>query len=162
MKRILPLLVALTVLLSGCMSGNTKSGGGSLMDEIMLSWVGADIDDAFDQWGYPTRETSTFKGNRVFMWEKNASVTLPGSPGVYIPGTSATTTGRIAGNRIHMTTYGGTPGQVVGATAPQTIGGFYCTRTLEIGSDGVITKGTYRGNNCPFMELFEYANWRKK
>lgn len=39
----------------------------SLMDRIMSSWVGATLDDAINQWGFPDEERN-IANRRIFVW----------------------------------------------------------------------------------------------
>jgi len=37
-----------------------------------------------------------------------------------------------------------------------------CTRILEVDKKGCVVRWEWNGNDCPFMEVFEYSNWRNK
>ncbi len=39
----------------------------TLMDKIMNSWVGASLDDAFAQWGFPEEERK-IAGKLIYIW----------------------------------------------------------------------------------------------
>jgi len=48
------------------------------MNEVMESWVGEDIDEVIDSWGYPTKER-TVSGRKLYYWvddSKYISTTL--------------------------------------------------------------------------------------
>lgn len=40
----------------------------SMMDEVMLSWEGTNIEEAFDQWGYSHR-IEAYEGKTTYMWK---------------------------------------------------------------------------------------------
>jgi hypothetical protein len=112
------------------------------MDSIMRSWEGASLDAAIAQWGYPDQEQQ-IAGHKLYRWNYTKTAFLP-----------ATTTGTVnqIGNTafINATTSGG--GTLVGN----------CTRTLEVDEHNTIIRWQWTGNNCPFAEVFEYSNWRRR
>lgn len=128
-------IVALLNLTAGCSTTNTMNG-------IMSSWEGANINEALSQWGYPD-EKSEFEGRKLYIWHHNKSA--------YIPQTT-NTTGSVYGNTVYATS--------------TTSGGYAlqgdCQRILEVNHSGTVVSWGWKGNNCPFGELMEYANWRKR
>jgi hypothetical protein len=112
------------------------------MDGIMSSWQGAPLDAAIAQWGYPHQE-QTIAVHKLYRWFYSKSAALP-----------ATTTGTVSqvGNTafINATTSGGA---IISGN---------CTRTLEVDERNIIIRSQWEGNNYPFAEAFEYANWRRK
>jgi len=125
------------IALSSCSSTKTMNG-------IMSSWVGSNIDQVIDQWGFPNEEKS-INGRKVFIWHHSKQY--------YLPQTSSTTgTVNPYTGSFNATTYGG---------GGQTIFG-YCDRTLEVDDKKVVKSWEWRGNNCPFAEWMEYKYWRNK
>ena len=118
------------------------SGGFGLMDEIMASWAGAPLDEVISQWGYPTQQQD-IGGHHLYHWI--------GTQTTYMP---ATTTGTVTaiGNTAYLnaTTVGGNYSQ------------WSCTRTLEVNKKNIVISWQWGGNNCPFAEAMQYANWRRK
>jgi len=132
---LLPALsLLLCLILSGCMT--------STMNRIMSSWEGSHIDSVIAQWGYPS-EMKKFRERELYIWHYEKSYYMP---------QSSTTTGSIYGSSYYGQTY--------------TSGGYMihggCTRILEINKEGYVISWEWNGNNCPLMEVFEYANWRNK
>ena len=122
--------------LSGCATT-------SVMNGIMSSWDGENIEAVTAQWGYPD-EQREFNGKKLYVWHHNK--------GFYMPATT-NTTGTVnpyGGFKATSTTTGGHA--VSGA----------CDRILEVDGSGTVTKWQWQGNNCPFMEAMEYKSWRNK
>jgi hypothetical protein len=127
-------IVAVAALVAGC-------GTTALMNGIIASWMGSPISDVVQSWGLPNQEVS-IGGRKYYVWNYTKSG--------FIPQTS-TTTGV-------MTNSGVLTGQTT------TSGGFAisgnCDRLLEVDVNDIVVGGSWRGNNCPFMEAFEYKTWR--
>lgn len=108
----------------------------------MSSWRGATLDEVITQWGYPTSQQN-IAGRQLYYWSYDKSTFTP-----------AVTTGTV--NTVGNTTYLNTT----------TTGGGYstwnCTRILETDKRNIVVGGQWSGNNCPFMEVLEYAHWRRK
>jgi hypothetical protein len=112
------------------------------MSGIMSSWEGQHIDSVISQWGYPD-EQRDLRGRTLYIWQHNKSF--------YIP-QSSTTTGSIYGNSLYArTSYSG------GYTMHGS-----CTRILEVDQRGCVVRWEWSGNNCPFLEVFEYSTWKNK
>ncbi|PCI66631.1 MAG: hypothetical protein COB26_10970 [Piscirickettsiaceae bacterium] len=128
------LLVAL-VIVSGCSITNTMNG-------IMSSWVGANIDEVVAQWGYP-HEQREFRGRTLYVWNRNTTLTMP---------QTTNTTANVYGNTVYAqsTTTGGNTTH------------WSCQRILEVNENGTVISYQWGGNNCPFGEIMQYSNWRKK
>lgn len=127
------------LLLSAC------SGGDGLMDDIMASWEGATVDQAIDQWGYPTAQQS-IAGRTLLIWSETQFLTMP---------TTINTTGQAStiGSQVFVNSMSTVSG---GGTSSWT-----CERILEVSPTNTIVRGSWRGNNCPFMEAGKYSNWRR-
>lgn len=122
------------------------SGGDGIMDGIMNSWNGAELDQVIDAWGYPNSEQN-IAGRKLYIWNRDVQLAMPAT---------ATTTG-YATNYGSQTFYTGTTNIMGGGVT-----NWSCTRILEVNSKNVVVNGEWRGNNCPFMEAGPYANWRRK
>ena len=138
------LFLVSSILLWGC------SGGLGVMDGIMQSWHDVHIDEVVSQWGYPHEERE-FRGRQLYIWHHNESAFI--SP-------TTTTTGS-----LNASTYGNmTTGTY--STTSTTTGGYVfngsCDRILEVNEQGIVISSQWGGNNCPFMELMEYASWRRR
>lgn len=121
----------------------TACGTTALMDGIMSSWRGASLSDVVQQWGLPSQEMK-ISGQRYYVWNYQKTA--------FIPQTS-TTTGAITNSGVIN-------------TQTMTSGGFAlsgnCERVLQVDQNDVVIGGSWRGNNCPFMEAFEYKDWRRR
>lgn len=136
MKKVL--MASAVAALQGCAS---MAGGFGTMEGIMSSWKGASTDQVIRQWGYPHEERKVV-GRTLLVWYRNVQMTMP---------MTANTTGTVSSGYVNTTTTfmgGGTSS-------------FGCTRILEI-KDDVVTSWQWEGNNCPFMEVGPYSNWRRK
>lgn len=135
-RHISKLLMIIT--LTGC------SGGVGVMDGIMQSWVGASVDDVIVQWGYPSEE-KMIAGRKLYLWHYTKQVMLPGSS--QTTGTVNPYTG------VYNATTTSTPAQMFSGS---------CTRILVVDKKNIVKATQWDGNNCPFAEWMEYANWRRK
>ena len=131
-------IILLSVLLTAC------SGGAGVMDGIMQSWVGAHVDEVIGQWGYMDEE-KTIAGKKLYVWH----YTKQG----FIAGTSHTRGSVDPDTGSYSSTTTTSPGGV-----------FYgsCTRILEVDKKNIVASWQWHGNNCPFAEWMEYADWRRK
>lgn len=118
------------------------SGGAGTMDGIMQSWQGTRLDAVIAQWGYP-HEQRDIAGRRLYLWHRNTTLTTP---------VTSNTTVNVIGNTAYTTThsYGGTTSN------------WNCTRILEVNRSEFVVGWQWQGNNCPFAEAFQYANWRNR
>jgi hypothetical protein len=114
------------------------------MEGIMSSWAGSDINQVINQWGFPDEE-KVINGRRVFIWRNDKQYYLSGA---------STTTGTVNpySGSFHATTYGG-EGQTIQAN---------CDRIFEVDKNKIVKSWEWKGNNCPFAEVMQYKNWRKK
>jgi hypothetical protein len=128
--------ISLLMIVSAC------SGGFGTMDRIMSSWEGAKLDEVIAQWGYPHQEQN-IAGHKVYRWFHNKSAFIPSQ-------THGTVNTIGSTSYINTTTTGG--GMISGQ----------CVRTLEVDKKNRVISWEWSGNNCPFAELMEYSDWRKK
>jgi hypothetical protein len=132
--------VTFIALLSGC------SGGAGLMSGIMQSWEGSNVDDVIAQWGYPHEERRV-AGKRLLVWHRNVQGYVPGVATTYGSANVIGNTAFYSGT----TTYSG--GGIISGN---------CVRILEVGENNTVVRWQWEGNNCPFLEMGPYSNWRKK
>jgi hypothetical protein len=142
MKKIFACLLAL-VTISGCATN-------SVMDGIMSSWINAPLAEAVMQWGLPNREIK-IGDKRMYQWDRSTSVIMP-TYSTSVTSGSATAIGNTAVGGATTTTFSN-PGQILG---------FSCERILLVNNKDIIERATYKGNNCPFLEIDYAATWRRK
>jgi hypothetical protein len=123
-----------SILLSGCAST-------SLMDGIIASWKGAPLSEVVQRWGLPSQEM-TVGGQKYYVWAYQKSGFIP---------QSSTTTGVATNNGVINTQTSTAGGYAFSAV---------CERILQVDGNDIVVGGSWRGNNCPFMEAFEYSTWR--
>lgn len=135
-----------------CLSGCAAQT--NLMDEIVSSWIGADVSEVVLSWGPPDVITQV-NGAMIYEW-KYLKV-IPLSPeqrsfDIEVQSNSRYSVGASRGD-INIS---GTE-QVKPSTSIEGV----CYRSLLV-KNNVIVKGNWRGSNCPFLEFGEYSAWRKK
>ena len=135
MKRVFAL--AMASLISAC------SGGDGLMDEIMQSWEGAELEQVVSQWGYPDAQQE-FGSNKIYIWKRDRTLSMP---------MTANTTGYVSsyGTYTGTTTYSGGG-----------VSSWNCDRILEVNANDEIVGTQWKGNNCPFAEVAYAKGWRKQ
>ena len=116
------------------------------MTGVMESWRGASVDEVISQWGYP-HEEQVIAGRKLLIWHRNAQILMPGVANTYGSTNVVGNTGIYSG----ITTFSG--GGVISAN---------CVRKLEVDANNRIMSWQWEGNNCPFMEVGPYSNWRRK
>lgn len=114
----------------------------STMEGIMSSWMGAHMDEVVQQWGYPA-SAMPIGSQTVYTWSETAYLTMPAV---------TQTTANVYGNTMYATST--TTG---GGTSAWT-----CTRMLAVDERNYVVRWQWQGNNCPFGEVMQYANWRRK
>lgn len=85
-------------------------------------------------------------GHKLLVWQRAVQMGMP-----------ATTQTTGTANRIGGTTYVNATSTTYGGG----VGTFSCTRILEIRDDRVVA-WQWGGNNCPFLEMGPYSNWRRR
>ena len=135
MKRVSALL--LVTLLTAC------SGGNGVMDEIMRSWEGAELEEVVSQWGYPDAQQE-YGANKIYVWKRDVTYNMP---------TQARTTG-------YVNSYGYYSGRTTFSGGG--VSSWNCDRILEVSSEDKVIGTQWKGNNCPFAEALYAKNWRKK
>ena len=113
MKQIIISLILSLILFSCANTSNLR--------KICYSWLGANINDLVDSWGYPDHEFEAPNGNTVYAYESGRSMTTP----MYIDSDGY---GR-------STVHGGHTFVL------------YCIRYFEVEND-IIIKYRLEGNDC--------------
>jgi len=108
------------------------------MTGIMDSWLGAPLDEAIAQWGYPDEERQV-AGHHLYVWHHDKS-----GP------TLSSTTGSVSSTGFFSATTLGTGSR------------WECTRILEVDATDHVVSYQWEGNNCPFAEAMEYSTWRRR
>jgi hypothetical protein len=67
MHTILPTAKVAIFAFSVATSFPGHANAASLMDKIMASWIGATLDEAFAQWGFPDEERK-IAGRLIYVW----------------------------------------------------------------------------------------------
>lgn len=123
MKKYVLLLVVLLAI--GCSSRINKA---------MNAWVGAPIGDVIASWGPPSSAYDDGYGGKVYVWEYENSVTMPGTATTNTTG-SATRTGNTAyGSATSQTTY----------DPPRTYSS-QSYRMFFANADGIVYRWSWRG-----------------
>ena len=107
-------LITSTVVLVGC--ATTEKYG-----QILDSWMGSNIEELMNSWGYPGGSFDSPNGNKVYVYSNTGSYTTP------------VTTSTVDGI---VTTHGG-----------YTLN-FSCTTYIETDAFGTIVTWSWKGNNC--------------
>jgi hypothetical protein len=98
-------------------------------EEVLNTWIGADVNQLVDSWGYPQNSFEAPNGNKVYTYSSSGQITMP---------TQTNSNYNIYGNTI----YGSTT-----TTGGQTIN-LSCTTHFEADPTGRIVKWSYKGNQC--------------
>ena len=105
------------------------AGVTEFMERALNSWVGYNINDMINSWGFPAEE-KTIANRHIYIWNKSWSQ--------YIP------------QRTNSTV---TPGYFNSTVNSYTTGGYtvtwYCNKTIEVDSKNNITSWSWEGNACP-------------
>ncbi|EMH5955078.1 membrane lipoprotein lipid attachment site-containing protein [Proteus mirabilis] len=125
MKKIL-FIISVIFVLSGCQTE-------AKFKKNMNSWVGKDIGDLVDLWGYPDNERYLKNGNTVYIYSSGGTFITPSN-------TTYNTRGNVYGNNYYSTTTATTTGGF-----PIT---FNCTVSIEFNKKDIIRKVRWKGNNC--------------
>ena len=94
-------------------------------NKILDTWIGADITDLMDSWGYPQGSFDSPNGNKVYVYSEGGAYTTP-----------VTTNTTVVGNTVQNHTYGGI-----------TVN-YNCTTYIETDDSGTIVTWSWEGNNC--------------
>lgn len=119
-KLLIPIVLA--IVLSGCATT-------AKYEEVLNSWVGADVNRLVSSWGYPQNSFKAPNGNTVYVYGSSGSYTMP---------TQTNTTYNVVGNTVYgnSTTTGG-----------QTLK-FWCNTFFEVNDSNRIVTWQWEGNNC--------------
>ena len=135
--------IAITLLLTGCATQQYYAGA-------VNSWQGANQEEVYRVWGYPTRVNKLPNGHKVLVYQYKERVNQP----VYsTPGSTTIIEGR---RRTQVITQGPT----------YSGGGSYvmrCTTWFELGKHGRVVNTSFRGNDCvatkQFMMMHTYQGY---
>lgn len=123
MKKILVLLI-LCLFALPVFAGVTE-----FMEKALNSWIGYNINDIINSWGFPTEE-KTIANRHIYIWNKAWSQ--------YIP------------QRVNSTV---TPGYYNANVYSYTTGGYninwYCNKTIEVDDKNNVISWSWEGNACP-------------
>lgn len=114
-------------------------GINKVMNGIMDSWLGEDLNTVIGQWGYPNEE-KTIANKHLYYWYTFMNAYVPAQTNGYVD----------SFGYYRGTTSGG-----------YTING-QCTRILEVNQKNTVVSWQWEGNNCPFVEWFQYSKWRNR
>ncbi len=122
MKGKISTLIVLLVFLAGCATTGKY-------EEILNSWVGADVNQLVNSWGYPDGSFEAPNGNKVYVYGSSGSYRMP---------TQTNTTYNVIGNTVY--------GNSV-TTGGQTLN-FWCKTYFEVNESNRIVTWRWEGNNC--------------
>ena len=93
------------------------------------SWLGHDVNELVDSWGYPVESFKAPNGNTVYVYNSSRSYAMP---------TQTTSTYNVHGKTVygHSTTTGG-----------QTLE-FWCRTFFEVSDSNKIITWRWEGNDC--------------
>jgi len=120
MKKVLLSITALALI---CTS--VYAWGREIMDTIMRSWYGENIDSVISKWGYPTDEKN-IAGRKLIIWSEGTEQSFD------------TWTDHDKGWSFST------------ATAKEED---VCTRTFEVDEHNKIINGQWKGESCPFTQF---------
>jgi hypothetical protein len=95
-------------------------------EAILNTWIGSNINNMMNSWGYPSGSFKSPNGNTVYVYGDSRTMTMP---------TQSRTTQDFLGN--YETTI----------TGGETIN-LHCTTYIETDEHGMIVKWSFKGNHC--------------
>lgn len=98
-------------------------------EEVLDSWVGSDIQELINSWGYPENSYKAPNGNKVYVYKNDGSVHIPGQ---------TTVTNQVVGDNVYSTT---------NTSAGVTVD-YNCSTYFETDTYGKIVTWSWKGNNC--------------
>ena len=107
----------------------------------LQSWIGSSADSLVASWGYPTQTTTAPSGNKLLVYSRGQSVTMPVYQSPYEAQETATNSYNQYNNTVQETRYR-RPAQ-----QPQTIN-LSCTTFFEVDSSNNVVRWSWQGNNC--------------
>jgi hypothetical protein len=97
------------------------------------TWIGHDVNELVDKWGYPAGSLKAPSGNTVYVYQRGESIPMP---------TTYQTTASVYGNR-NFATGNATTIAYGGGTLD-----FWCRTYFETNSSHKIIKWRYEGDDC--------------
>jgi len=98
-------------------------------EKNLNSWLGVNIDNLVNQWGYPTHSFEAPNGNKVYVYEYSSTGRLPTYTTIQEYNYGYYT-------QYRATTYGG---QVIT---------YWCRTFFEVDKSNIIIRWRWEGNNC--------------
>lgn len=117
--------VLVIALLSGCATS-------AKYNAILDTWMGHDVNELVNSWGYPQNSFKAPNGNTVYVYGSSGSYTMP---------TQTNTTYNVVGNTVYGNSY---------TTGGQTLN-FWCRTFFEVNDQNIIVNWRWEGNNCKAM-----------
>lgn len=119
-------LVILPIFISAC--ATTKK-----YEAVLNSWMGSDVNNLINSWGYPQGTFDAPNGNKVYVYSRGGSVRMPQT---YQTTANVYGYGNMAYGTATTNVYGG-----------QTLH-FWCNTFFEVDSSQRIVRWRWEGNNC--------------
>lgn len=105
------------------------AGVTEFMERALNSWVGYNINDMINYWGFPTEE-KTIANRHIYIWNRTRTQYIPQR-------TNSTVTPNVYNTQV----------------SSYTTGGYYvtytCNKTIEVDANNTITSWSWEGNACP-------------
>lgn len=102
-------------------------------EAVLDSWMGHDINELINSWGYPDGSFDHPNGNKVYAYSSSGSYIMPTT---YNTQSTYTGVGNTIYGNSYITGYGG-----------QTLN-FWCKTFFEVNSSNKIVNWRWEGNNC--------------
>lgn len=96
---------------------------------VLDTWMGHDINELVQSWGYPINSFKAPNGNTVYVYGNSSSYTMP---------TQTNTTYNVVGNTVYGNSY---------TTGGQTLN-YWCNTFFEVDEGNVIINWRWEGNRC--------------
>ena len=122
MKFRVIILAIFLVILTGCATS-------AKYNAILDSWMGKDVNNLVNSWGYPQNSFKAPNGNTVYVYGHSGSYTMP---------TQTNTTHNVVGNTVYSNSQ---------TTGGQTLN-FWCRTFIEANEQNIIVNWRWEGNNC--------------
>jgi hypothetical protein len=76
-KRAYLLIAVLILTIFSTSAFSAPDAGEKRYEEVLESWIGADINNLIDSWGPPDQQYRMPNGNMLYTWIDSSSVTMP-------------------------------------------------------------------------------------
>ena len=122
MKNRLLIILIMSTAVASCMNSEAYA-------QKLDSWVGHDISELVNSWGYNTGSFQAPNGNMVYVWENSSSYTTP---------VQSNSTSTLIGNQVFTNT----------TNSGGDTFNFLCRTYFEVNSDNTIVSWQFEGNVC--------------